>query len=49
MSRCDDARYVDWRHLRAFATETASELDIFGLNGDTKGVLVDVTKRHGGR
>ena len=28
-------------HLRAFATETAGELDVLGLNGDTEEALVD--------
>ena len=28
----------DWHSLRALATQTTSELDVFGLDGDTLGV-----------
>ena len=44
MSRGNVARNVKLRvrHLGSFTTETTSELDVLGLDGDTGGALVDV-------
>ena len=33
------------RHLRTFTTETAGELDVLGLDGDTGEALVQVGKK----